>query len=490
MKVILSVLCLVLLGLSSVRCESTEFVVDITDEDSFSTFLAENKKATLIEFYAPWCGHCKKLLPEFEKAAEELSEDGIKLGKVDCTGDDTKAVCDKFKVRGYPTIKFFKDEEPQEYQGGRVSAEIVNYLQSRTGPAVADADTADKITAAAAKKVTVVIFQKDKTGDFEAFTKVADGMRDDARFFISTDEAMAKTLEAEFPSVTLFRSFDEKVVKFDGKIADELEQFIMDESFPLCGAIGPDNYMKYMQRGEPPLPLAWLAVKFDGEDSTDPAIAVAREVAADFKGKISIVYIDGVKFKGHLENLGLSEDLPGLVITDSDNKKYLYEQDAMTAANLRTYFTKFVDGKLESHMKSEPIPETNDKEVKVVVGHTFDELVISNEKDVLVEFYAPWCGHCKALESDYTLLGERFAENENIVITKVDATKNDAPVEVQGFPTLMLFRSGHKEEAPLEYSGERTADALETWLQKECTHGDKTAIKDEDEEEDDSKSEL
>lgn len=118
--------------------------------------------------------------------------------------------------------------------------------------------------------------------------------------------------------------------------------------------------------------------------------------------------------------------------------------------------------------------------------------MVNNKKDVLVEFYAPWCGHCKALESDYNLLGERFAENENIVITKMDATKNDGPVEVQGFPTLMLFRADHKDEKPLEYAGDRTADALEAWLQKECTFGDKDAVKEdkEEEEDDDEKSEL
>lgn len=61
----------------------------------------------VVEFFAPWCGHCKKLAPEWEKAATALKggEPAIVLASVDATEEPNKALAEKFGIKGFPTIK-------------------------------------------------------------------------------------------------------------------------------------------------------------------------------------------------------------------------------------------------------------------------------------------------------------------------------------------------------------------------------------------------
>lgn len=74
---------------------------------------------------------------------------------------------------------------------------------------------------------------------------------------------------------------------------------------------------------------------------------------------------------------------------------------------LEQFVKDILDNKLEPYLKSEPIPENNDEAVKIAVAKNFDEVVTNNGKDTLIEFYAPWCGHCKKLTPIYEELAQK-----------------------------------------------------------------------------------
>ena len=144
----------------------------VLTEKNFEQAISENE-FVLVEFYAPWCGHCKALAPEYAKAAGQLAEKDspIKLGKVDATEEGKLA--EKFEVRGYPTLKFFRNGKATEYNGGRTADTIISWVEKKTGPPAVTLDSVD-----AAKKfvedneIAVVGFFADLEGEAAKAYKV------------------------------------------------------------------------------------------------------------------------------------------------------------------------------------------------------------------------------------------------------------------------------------------------------------------------------
>ncbi|XP_065898248.1 protein disulfide-isomerase A6 homolog [Dysidea avara] len=110
---------------------SSDDVVKLTDSNFEETVINSNDM-WLVEFFAPWCGHCKNLAPHWASAATEL-KGKVKLGALDATAETVTA--SRFGIRGYPTIKFFPSgpkefSSAKEYDGGRTSGDIVQWAMN------------------------------------------------------------------------------------------------------------------------------------------------------------------------------------------------------------------------------------------------------------------------------------------------------------------------------------------------------------------------
>ncbi|KAL2119360.1 hypothetical protein VTJ04DRAFT_6320 [Mycothermus thermophilus] len=102
---------------------------------NFDKVVLKSGKPTLVEFFAPWCGHCKNLAPVYEELglAFEYAKDKVQIAKVDA--DAERELGKKYGVQGFPTIKFFdgKSDKPIEYNGGRDFDSLANFITEKTG---------------------------------------------------------------------------------------------------------------------------------------------------------------------------------------------------------------------------------------------------------------------------------------------------------------------------------------------------------------------
>merc|ERR1712048_1505564 len=142
----------------------------------------------------------------------------------------------------------------------------------------------------------------------------------------------------------------------------------------------------------------------------------------------------------------------------------------LSDANMRSFIKQYMDGSLKPHLMSQDVPEDWDKEpVKVLVGKNFVEVALDTNKDVLVEFYAPWCGHCKRLAPVYEELGKTYKADKNCVVAKVDADSEKAlggRFGITGFPTIKFFPKDNK--AGEAYNGGRSAEDFIAFLNEKC----------------------
>jgi protein disulfide-isomerase A1 len=200
---------------------------------------------------------------------------------------------------------------------------------------------------------------------------------------------------------------------------------------------------------------------------------VFAEAAKELKGEILFV-VSGVKegIQQRLsEFIGVTEaQLPAVTLFHpGDNmKKFQFPSavKSITLDALKSFIGDFKSNKLEAFLKSEDVPAENNEPVKIVVGKNFKEIVLDDEKDVLMEFYAPWCGHCKKLAPIWDQVAADFKDIPNLVLAKMDSTANEVEgVEVSGYPTLKFYPRGAKS-APVDFDGGREVEDIKNWLKE------------------------
>lgn len=417
------------------------------------------------------------MVGDFQEAATALKG---KANLVDLDATVEKDLAKEYGVKGFPTLKLFsKGELVSDYQGGRTKDDIVKYIERAMLPSItecADAGAVAKFAKDGEGKAIFFGAKLDKLASAykKASMSIRDTLPDSIAFGSVADVALLKELakkDVAADSVFMLRE-DGTSDSFSGD-ADELEGWIKIGALPVFGELSRANANMYTDLKKPVFILFQDPAK-KNEKVMEAISAISKERRSS--GELAFVWIDQVQLKTFQDHLGVGDNDPSIAIYSFEgDTKYTFTAD-YTPESLKAWVADFAAGKLSATKKTEAVPETNDEPVKIVVGDSWEDIVADKTKDVLVEQYAPWCGHCKKLAPVLDELAAELSHVETLVIAKMDATKNDAPADYKasGFPTMHFCAAG--KECVVYEGGREKADFVK-YFQENATNKEGIELK-------------
>ncbi|KAI4334405.1 hypothetical protein L6164_019103 [Bauhinia variegata] len=452
--------------------EFDEKDVVVLKERNFTTVIKGNR-FVMVEFLAPWCGHCQALAPEYAAAATELKDENVVLAKVDATEENE--LSQEYDIQGFPTIYFFIDGIHKPYTGQRTKDAIVTWIKKKIGPGINNVTTLDDAERILTSENKVVLgFLNSLVGPESEELAAASRLEDDVNFYQTVNPDVAKLFHidanAKRPALVLLKKEEEKLNLFDDQFTKSaIADFVNSNKLPLVTAFTRESAPSIFES-----PIKKQLLLFVTSNDSGKFVPVFQEAAKSFKGKLIFVHVEMDNEdvgKPVSDYFGITGNAPTVIAYtgNDDGKKFLLDGE-ITVDKIKAFGEDFLEDKLKPFFKSDPIPESNDGDVKIVVGNNFDEIVLDESKDVLLEIYAPWCGHCQALEPTYNKLAKHLRGIESIVIAKMDGTTNEHPrAKADGFPTLLFFPAGNKSFDPITVDTDRTVVALYKFLKKNAS---------------------
>lgn len=284
------------------------------------------------------------------------------------------------------------------------------------------------------------------------------------------------------PSIVMFMPHDERFAIFDSKLEDihALDRWITARRTPMVMRLTQETADKILDAGPEKTPVLFLI-------SREPHAELERELreaAKQLRGRV-LVCFSGMSSqieKRLADVAGVDEESQAVVtLVEAHSgtgpyhtaRKFRVPIAGLTSASVVQFVTDYEEGRLKPWLRSEPEPTAEDiaaNPVGVLVGSSFTETAHDESKDVLIDFYAPWCGHCRKFEPNYKDVARRLKHVKSLKIMKLDATRNEVEgMSIMGFPTIVLFPAGKAPKKQVTYQGSRQPDDMIRWLTEHCS---------------------
>jgi len=323
----------------------------------------------LVEFYAPWCGHCKNLAPNWEAAATSL-KGFAKIAAINC--DEYKDICGNFGIKGFPTIKFFPSEQsqnpqkkgqpfktPEDYNGDRSSNGIVDFVTKKL-PSFINTNLDTFFADDSLNKVILFTDKVKTTTLYKALSIEFKGRL----VFTQIQNTNKKYVEeygvTEFP--TLFVETPSEKVKYSGALkVDLLTKFLGPYAKEVSGSSSSSSSSEKVEEG-PALVFIENQESFaknclsksgicvitvlDSEDSETYTanLAVANEIAEKYKKQFRFNYISGPKHPEFLTKLHIDSGFPQFFVLNPSKKSFSQFIGPFTTPKIAAFLDKTLTG--------------------------------------------------------------------------------------------------------------------------------------------------
>ncbi len=441
--------------------------VGFLDRNNFDDFIQKHQYV-FVKFYASWCDHCKSMEAAYSSLSQRFKEHQISIPVVEINGNVETPISEKYEVRGYPTLKLFVDGEPIDYKGARDEETLFNWILQKMEQSVTEISSVQELTVLESNRISILLVTTtSNTPILKTFNTLA-GSYPEIPFHYTYSNEIRKKLDLdEDTHFVILRTFDDgvKILSANELRLEDMKSFFLAYKYEAAVQFDQETADRIFNNHK-------HAIIMLSDDSENEKINIFKEVAREYIGG-PLLFVKSTITSGLGSRLA---EFLGVTAKDENSVRLIrfsqeglakFKLEDISEQSLHQFIDEWKNDKLQQYFKSENIPEDNSGPVKVVVGKNFENIVFDDTKDVLLEAYAPWCGHCKQFEPIYKELAENLSVFPNIVIAKMDGTANEhKSLLIKGYPTIKLYKVGNKQN-PIDFTGEKDINSLMNFLQKE-----------------------
>lgn len=328
--------------------EAETFSVDgkvlVLDESNFDSAIASFDHI-LVDFYAPWCGHCKRLSPELDAAAPVLAtlKEPIIIAKVDA--DKHTRLAKKYDVDAYPTILLFNHGVPTEYRGPRKADLLVRYLKKFSASDVSILDSDSAVNMFVEEAGTFFPIYIGFGLNSSVLEKFGIKYKKNAWFSVAKDFSEDLMVLHDFDKipalVSLNPQYNERNTFYGPFEEDFLEDFVRQNLIPLAVPVSYET-LKLMKADGRKIVLT--IVEDEDEETTRELIKLLK-AAASANRDLIFGYVGVKQMEEFAENFDIDTKLPKMVIWDkSDDYLSVVDSETIEGEDQGTQITKFLEG--------------------------------------------------------------------------------------------------------------------------------------------------